>query len=163
MTGRSQDTVLATALLALAGVWTWLVVATIPPGLDAVGPRSFPLAFGLMLLVLSGLLLLRALTAPADPADPSEPGPGEGAMAPARWITLGLVTAEIVAYAMLMKYIGFVLATPLLVLAVMVVNLRDFSPKRILLTAGGITLGCWLIFEKGLGIYLANGIWINLG
>jgi hypothetical protein len=27
----------------------------------------------------------------------------------------------------------------------------------------GITLFCWLIFEKALGIYLANGSWINLG
>jgi putative tricarboxylic transport membrane protein len=27
----------------------------------------------------------------------------------------------------------------------------------------GVTVSCWLIFEKALGIYLANGSWINLG
>jgi len=56
-----------------------------------------------------------------------------------------------------------VLATPAIVLLVMLVNLRVRSVTKLLAMALGLTVGCWLIFEKVLGIYLANGIWMNIG
>jgi putative tricarboxylic transport membrane protein len=70
---------------------------------------------------------------------------------------------EISAYGFLLKTCGFVIATPIVVLFVMLVNLRITSPKLLLGMSLGVTVSCWLIFEKALGIYLANGSWINLG
>ena len=70
---------------------------------------------------------------------------------------------EISAYGFLLKTTGFVIATPIVVLFVMLVNLRIRSVRLLLGMSVGLTLSCWLIFEKVLGIYLANGSWINLG
>ena len=53
--------------------------------------------------------------------------------------------------------------TGLILLLVLVVNLRVRSIPKLLVMTLGTTIGCWLIFEKVLGIYLANGIWLNLG
>jgi len=45
----------------------------------------------------------------------------------------------------------------------MVVNLRVRSPRLLAGMVFGVTFGCWLVFEKIFGIYMANGMWINLG
>jgi hypothetical protein len=70
---------------------------------------------------------------------------------------------EIALYGYLLEKIGFVLATPIVVLLVMIVSLRVRSIPKLLGMSLGLTVGCWLIFKKILGIYLANGIWLNLG
>ena len=77
MTNRAQDIVLGATLVVLAAIWTWLVIDTIPPGFGdgEIGARAFPLAFGLILLALAGLLLLRLALAPRT-GDASEPAPG---------------------------------------------------------------------------------------
>lgn len=162
MTKRTQDTVLGIALLLLAVVWSWLAVTTIPDSSTGVGPRAFPLAFGLILAALSAILLIRTLMH-ADAPEELEDSAGEGATDGRRWMVVALVVAEVVAYGLVLKYIGFVLATPVIVIAVMFVNMRERSLRKLVLTPAAITLGCWVIFEKLLGIYLANGIWLNIG
>lgn len=166
MTNRVPDTWLAVSLLLLGGAWTWLVIDTIPPGMGDgdIGPRAFPLAFGLMLIGLSALLLLRSLGRAArehagePPADPTEPL----AERPRILVAIG-VLVQISAYGYLLTKLGFVLATPLIVLAIMVLTLRVRSIWKLAGMSLGLTLGCWVIFEKVLGIYLANGSWLNLG
>ena len=88
---------------------------------------------------------------------------GSGAYATLHRLPAALLLIEISAYGYLLKTIGFVIATPIVVLFVMFINLRIRSVKMLLGMSIGITLICWLIFEKALGIYLANGSWINLG
>lgn len=167
MTNRVQDIVLGLTLVLLAGVWTWLVVDTIPAGFGdgEVGARAFPLAFGVILLALAAVLLLLRMTTTSDngaragnPVDaefPEVQGP--------QWLPALVLLGEIALYGFLLEKIGFVLATPAIVLIVMLVNLRVRSVPKLLGMSLGLTVGCWLIFEKVLGIYLANGTWLNLG
>jgi putative tricarboxylic transport membrane protein len=65
MAGRIHNIVLGSFLLTLSGIWIWLVVDTIPKGFGDgdIGPRAFPLMFGIILAVLSVLLLLKTLLA----------------------------------------------------------------------------------------------------
>lgn len=162
MTNRMQDTILSTLLLVLAAVWIWLVSTTIPGGFGRgdIGPRAFPLTFGIALAILSGLLLLRAFLArvtPSEIASGGEPRP------PIYWLPAGMVLVEISLYGFLLQTVGFLIATPILILLIMMINLQVRSLKKLLSTALGVTLGCWIVFEKLLGIYLANGSFINLG
>lgn len=166
MTNRVQDTILGIALLLVAGCWTWLVVATIPPGVGdgEVGPRAFPLAFGIIVIALSGLLLLRSFLGGGD--DGVAIGFDDSEIRGARrfdWMPALVVLGEIALYGYLLEKIGFVLATPIVILLVMTVSLRVRSIPKLLGMSLGLTAGCWLIFEKILGIYLANGAWLNLG
>ena len=168
MTNRVQDTILGISLLALASVWTWLVVDTIPPGFGDgdIGPRAFPLTFGLILLVLSALLLLKlALGARASDEEAAEipEEEEEGAKPSLQWMPIFLVLGQIALYGYLLEKIGFLLATPAVVLLAMIVSLRVRSLPRLLGMSLGLTVGCWLLFEKVLGIPLANGVWVNLG
>ena len=79
------------------------------------------------------------------------------------WIPAIIVMLEIILYGFLLEKIGFVLATPLVIILVMVLSLKIRSIKKILIMSFGLTATCWIIFEKIFGIYLANGLWINLG
>jgi hypothetical protein len=79
------------------------------------------------------------------------------------WLPALLVLGQICLYGFLLEKIGFVLATPIVVLLAMVVSLRERSAVKLLGMSLGLTVGSWLLFEKVLGIYLANGTWLNLG
>jgi len=165
MTNRKHGIVLGLILLLLAVVWTWLVVETIPSGLGEgdIGPRAFPLFFGILLAALSLLLLAQNLRAGRGQAHKIAPYEIDEEPDRVHWSAAALLLVEIALYGFLLEKIGFVIATPVVVLLVMLVNLRVRSVKSLLGMPLGITLGCWVIFEKVLGIYLANGTWINLG
>ena len=163
MTDHKLNYVIGFLLLVLSVVWTWLVIDTIPAGFGEgdIGPRAFPLMFGLCLSGLSVLLLLKSLL--NGPRNEPEHSLTAEYQLSIHWLPAVLILIEISAYGYLLKTVGFVIATPIFVLFVMVVNLRIRSAKMLLGMSIVITLFCWLIFEKALGIYLANGSWINLG
>ncbi len=163
MTDHKRNYVIGFLLLILSVVWTWLVIDTIPAGFGEgdIGPRAFPLMFGLSLGVLSVLLLLKSLLNRSK--NDTEHSVKTDYQLAIHWLPAALLLIEILAYGYLLKTVGFVIATPIVVLFVMFVNLRIRSVKLLMGMSIGITLVCWLIFEKVLGIYLANGSWINLG
>jgi len=166
MTSRIQDSLFGAVLLVIAGSWTWLVIKTIPPGFGdgEIGPRAFPLAFGIILLMLAALLLAWPLfTRTRDRSESEAPDAPLAEPAPLYWLPALTVLIEILIYGFLLEKIGFVLATPVIVLLVMVVSLRERSVSKLIGTALGLSVGCWLIFEKVMGIYLAKGSWLNLG
>lgn len=169
MTHNMRDIVLSLALLILATVWTYIVIDTIRPGFGHgdIGPRAFPMVLGFILAGLSVLLLFRALplrrSPPSTHTGNARVGDLEIEPAAGRWGSTILVAIEIAGYGFLLQKIGFVLATPVLLLFVLIVHLRITSWKIVLGTTLGITLGCWLIFKKILGIYLATGTWFNIG
>ncbi|MGB7287455.1 MAG: tripartite tricarboxylate transporter TctB family protein [Salaquimonas sp.] len=163
MTDHKRNYVIGCLLLILSIVWIWLVIDTIPTGFGEgdIGPRAFPLIFGLCLGGLSVLLLFKSLL--RGPRKHTENSLSAEYQLPIYWLPAALLLIEISAYGYLLKTVGFVIATPIVVLFVMFVNLRIRSVKMLLGMSIGITLVCWLVFEKVLGIYLANGSWINLG
>ncbi len=166
MTSHAQNLLLGAVLLLLSGAWTWLVIDTIPAGFGDgdIGARAFPMAFGLILAGLSSILIARTALAggPGTGAGPAAPTAGRG-YRQAAWFVALKVLAVIVIYGLLLERVGFVLATPVAVFLVMIAGLGGQSVLKIVGMSLGLTAGCWLVFEKLIGIYLANGTWINLG
>lgn len=161
MTVRTQDILVATILLVLSCVWIWLVTTTIRTGFGDgdIGPRAFPLTLGVTLAGLSVLLLVRCYLAGHGPAESfSDADSPHFTVVPAL-----VVLCEILLYGFLLQKVGFLLATTAIVLFIMVFSLRLRSLRMIIGVTLGVPVGSWLIFEKLLGIYLANGSLINLG
>jgi hypothetical protein len=167
MTNSAKDVTLSLSLLALSAVWTWLVIDTIPTGWGHgdIGPRAFPMVLGIILGGLCILLLIRTYLLGRTPAGKAGTGDVDAIeeASSERWGSMILVAVEISAYGFLLQKLGFLIATPILILFVLVIHLRLRSWKTILGMTLGMTLGCWLFFEKLLGIYLANGSWFNIG
>ena len=160
MTDSKRDLIVGCLLLLISAVWSTTVYQTIPPGTGDgdVGPRAFPLVVGLALGVFAIVLALRHFR--VDNVAESEPGEEEE---PVSFAGPLLTLAFVVGYGFLMTRIGFMLATFVIVLSVMLICVRERSPLRVGIACFGITLGCWLVFGKVLGVYLATGSWINLG
>lgn len=160
MDAARRDRLVGLALFAIAVVWSVLVYWTIPAGYGEVGARAFPLAFGLILAALSLWMAIWPGEAGGgeDTAEAeSAPSLRKGEIASA----LG-VFAAILVYGFLLQRIGFLLATPVVIVALMVLVLRITRPVAVGAMALGITAGCWLVFGKLLGAYLPPGTWITL-
>jgi putative tricarboxylic transport membrane protein len=141
-------------LLAVALVWLALVYRTIAPGQGAdVGPRAFPLFFGYVLAGLSLILLLQSLL-------PTAPEPEESrvpAALPGEWTAVAMTVGGLVVYGMLLEPFGFIPTTVVAVAAFLLLILRVTSPIVIAGMAIGLSLGCYLVFGKLLGVYLPPG------
>lgn len=173
---RKVDLLVSGVLTVIGIAWTIEVVRTIPSGTGGgdVGPRAFPLLYGVLLIVLAaGWGVSRFLAEDVSPprgAPPSAVDAAEDAGEPAvqdtpkaRTIVLAMTLATVLLYGWLMTRVGFLMATFAVVLFSTLVILRERRPLVIGGMACGVTLAIWLIFEVLLGIPLAVGSWINLG
>lgn len=165
MNANRRNRIVGLVLLVVAVVWSVVVFQTIPAGSggSAIGPRAFPLFLGFILIALSAAILLRSFFARED--DPKA-APDEAAPAPVSrsemWPVAGVFLLTIL-YGFLMQKIGFLLATPIVVLIALAVILGVRQPVTIVGMAIGISVGCWIIFGNLLGVYLPRGSWISLG
>jgi len=75
---------------------------------SAVGPRFFPNALGLG-IVLSGVWLFLMPGAPPAPDAPER--------TPLDWLSLGLLAAAVIAYVLIFRPLGYIIATALLMVA----------------------------------------------
>ncbi len=154
------DRWLGLVLVVLALGWTGIVLQTIPAAVDqaAAGPRAFPLILGGMLaalgLYLGGVAALR-LKRGAPAGEPIERPDGREIR------VAGAVFAILVLYGFLMAKIGFVLATPIVVVLALRVSSRAVSWLLVVALALGITAGCFLVFEVVLTANLPRGTWLR--
>jgi putative tricarboxylic transport membrane protein len=142
-------------LLAVALVWIVLVYQTIAPsqGTEA-GPRAFPLFFGYVLAGLSLLLLLQSFR-PAPHLEIETDAPR--ALLPGELTAVAMTIVGFVVYGMLLEPFGFIPSTAFVVVALLLFVLRVRSPVLIGGMAIGLSLGCYLVFGKLLGVYLPPG------
>lgn len=164
-----RDMAAGATLFVLAVVWTAIVYFSVPTG-SGVGPRAFPLVLGLVLMGLSALLVAanlyksRKKAVAARNAYEGDNGSGSEAERIAWRLQLRVLLTVCVAiaiYGYLMQKIGFVVATFLTVMALLL-SLKE-RRFRVLFGMGlGITLGCWLVFGELLGAYIPRGTWISL-
>jgi putative tricarboxylic transport membrane protein len=142
-------------LLAVALVWIALVYATIRSGqAGEVGPRAFPLFFGYVLALLSLVMVVQSFRSAAP--DP-EHEPDTPAVLPGEWMAVLIAIAGVVIYGMLLEPFGFIPSTAFAVTAFLLLALRVRSPLIIAGMAIGLSLGCYLVFGKLLGVYLPPG------
>lgn len=162
MSESLRNRISGTVLLAVALVWIVLVYQTIAPvqSAEEVGPRAFPLFFGYVLAGLSLLLLVQSFRVPSpelvDEADPEEASDEPSAL-PGELTAVAITVGGLVVYGMLLEPFGFIPSTAFIVAAVMTIGLRIRSPVLVAGMSIGLSLGCYLVFGKLLGTYLAPG------
>ncbi|TPW26249.1 tripartite tricarboxylate transporter TctB family protein [Pararhizobium mangrovi] len=110
---------------------------------DPIGPKTFPIIIGAVLGISSLVILLRP---DGDPVWPAAP----------RFLEISMAAAVMIAYAMMLPSIGFVIPTAV-VSAYLAWRLGASIPASVI--AGiAISIGIYVIFHLILGLSLARGI-----
>ena len=109
---------------------------------DPLGPRAFPIIIGILLGLASLVILVRPDAAPKWPRA-------------GRLFEIAVSVAVMVAYAMLLPEVGFVIATA--VAAAYLTWRLGTGPLWALVTGAGTSLGIYAVFHLILGLSLARG------
>ena len=106
------------------------------------GPGYFPLGLGFLLAFLGALVVFQSLTIDTRDGDPIGPWPVKQAV-----IILGAVAL----FGLTIPRLGMAVALPLLI-GISSLASGEFHWKEVLVNVVVLTVGCWLIFIKGLGL-----------
>lgn len=106
------------------------------------GPAYFPFGLGLLLALLGGVVLFKALTLEVEGGDRT----GRWALRP--WL---VIVGAAAGFGWLLPQLGLFIAMPILV-AVSALAGDEFHWKGVLVNAAVLTLGCWAIFDLGLDL-----------
>jgi len=155
------DRWLGPLLLLLAVLWSWMVIGTVPaaeqPG--EAGPRAFPLmmgvALGALALVMTGAAWRRRVAA-RDPTTDIRPVTARELRAVV--LTFGLFCA----YGFMMEKIGFLLATPLVVVLALAGILGIRGWRINVAMSLGLTAACFVIFILLMEAPLPRGTWLQV-
>jgi putative tricarboxylic transport membrane protein len=149
-TGKKRaDAVAAIILISFSG---YVIVNSLSMPIYAQygpGPGLFPLGLGIILAVSSLALLWDGI----NPRKADKPSPFQEKRG---MISITLAILGLVGYAILITKLGYLITTFLLVIFLMMVVARD-KVKTTVLTAVGVTLLLYLIFEIGLQMRLPKG------
>ena len=151
------DRWLGPCLLVLAIVWLWLAYTFIPAarGEGEPGPRAFPILLGIVLAMLGGLITASAFFPSAARR------PDETATANRREVLIAAATfGLLLLYAFLLDKLGFLIATPIVVVLAMAGILRMRNWLFMAALAGGLTSVCWMFFVWLLKAPLPRGLWL---
>lgn len=164
----SVDVWLGAVMVLIGSGWSWQASELLwAPGTTIPsGPGVFPFSLGLLLAFL-GLLLITTAMNREKMSDPSanDGAIADGEPAPARRLEAAVVASTVLlffGYAFLLDKIGFLLATPVAVIAALYLVVGVRSWLRILSMAAALTAGSYILFGVLLGTYLPRGAWIQL-
>ena len=121
-------------------------------GYAQVGPGVVPRGVGILTIVLGAFLLREAFTGGFRGVDEEAE-----VHLPMDWPAFAWVTGGIIAYGLAIEYLGFIISSTILFVAVA----RGFNSKRWLLnSATGLVLAAivFAIFNYGLGLTLPSGV-----
>ena len=144
-----RDVLPGLALAGLGGYVTWRALGWELLTEDGPGPGFFPLGYGVLFMVLSGLLVARALLRPSPAGKPGDPGGNLRAL---------LTWAAFAGAAFAMQWIGFVAGFAALS-AVVVVFVFGRSWTRGAAVGLACAGGFWLLFGLVMGVGLPAGPW----
>jgi putative tricarboxylic transport membrane protein len=143
----------ALALLGLSLLLLWQALQIRQGGFNVVGPRVFPIAVSLLLLVISGWFLLRVTRWPDREL-------GQHVAAEARtthWPSLGLTLLALLLYPFALNSLGYVVATTFF-FPVVARILGSRSPWRDLLVGVLLAGLVYLVFTRLLNVRLPAGV-----
>jgi hypothetical protein len=149
----NRDLAFGIAGVVVAVVYVALAVAIPESALaDAVGPRGLPIAYAVVLLLLSLILIGRSLRSPTP--DPQSPLPGPRF----HLARVGGMLALGVAYVVLVPWLGYAPTLAGLILAITWYQSGVVTrTTAVVAVAGAIVF--WLVFVALLGIPQPPGIW----
>lgn len=145
---RRADLLTGVALLTLAAIY-YAQSLHIVRGFasDRLGPAFFPRLLAGTLTVLAIILIVRAGSGRSDPAP----------LPQTRTAQLASLIGLLVAYAVLMPHVGFLIATPVLLGAVVwLLGLRAWG--ALVGTALGMTAALYFLFGRALHVLLPTGL-----
>ncbi len=139
----AADRILGVIGLLLGGAFIWSAT-TIETGfiVDPLGPKSFPIIIGGVLMLASLVVILKPDPAPAWPALE-------------RLLEIGGAVLVLVGYVLLLEPVGFVGSTA--VASALLSWRLGSAPRGALVTGVGISLGIYVVFHLVLGLSLAKG------
>ena len=157
--------VVCTVVLALLYFYGASLIPSLQIG-DPLGPKAFPYLIGIGLLVSAAWLLLETrqagksgvaeppdLADQADQADQADRAPEDNR----HLLVIAGVVAWIAFYFALFEPVGFLLATPVSLLGLMVYFNRNKWVANVL-TSVLFPVGIYFLFSKVLGVNLAKGL-----
>jgi hypothetical protein len=123
-------------------------------GSSPIGPYAVPAAIGVAGITALGATAVEHLLAPDRPiAAAASEDDDEGGDPPRIWKRLFLGVALSLIYIAALRLIGFLIATPLFLVALGLL-MRSARPYRDALAGIGLTLGIWLMFTRLLYVSL---------
>lgn len=108
------------------------------------GPGYFPFGLGVLLAILGGFVLFKALTIESEGGDPI------GSIA---WKPLIIIVAAIVVFGLLLPRAGMAISLPILIVMSALAG-DEFHWKDALLSCVVLTVGSWVIFVWGLKLVI---------
>jgi Tripartite tricarboxylate transporter TctB family len=113
------------------------------------GPGYFPFGLGILMAVLGGAVLFKALTIETEGGEPV------GAFA---WKPLIIIVGSMVVFGLLLPRVGMFVALPLLVITSALAG-DEFHPVEAVINAAIITAFSWLVFIYGLNLTIPLKPW----
>ncbi|MCV2367121.1 tripartite tricarboxylate transporter TctB family protein [Roseateles oligotrophus] len=108
------------------------------------GPAYFPFGLGVLLALLGGMVLFKALTIETEDGEPI------GSIA---WRPLIIIVAAICLFGLMLPRLGLALTLPAVILLSSLAG-DEFKLKDALLNSALLTFGSWLIFVWGLRLVI---------
>jgi putative tricarboxylic transport membrane protein len=147
--GFDRDVVAGLALAGLGSYVAWRALGWDLLTEDGPGPGFFPLGYGVLMLVLSALLVLRAILQPRPAGAPADVAGHLRAL---------LTWAVFAGSAFAMQWIGFVAGFAILSAFIVAFVFRR-GWKRAAAVGLASAGGFWLVFAQVMGVGLPTGPW----
>ena len=113
------------------------------------GPGYFPVILSVIMAILGGVVLFKALTIETEGGDPV------GAFA---WRPLLVVVASITVFGLALPRLGMLITVPILIFMTSLAG-DEFSWKGVVASAVVLTVGAWAIFILGLKLTIPLYPW----
>jgi len=108
------------------------------------GPGFFPFGLGILMAILGGMVLFKALVVETEDGEPV----GRWAFRP-----LIIVMGSVGMFGFILPRLGMALSLPILIVVVSLAG-DEFHWKDAIISVVVLTLGSWLIFIKGLSLVI---------
>ena len=113
------------------------------------GPGYFPFGLGILLALLGGVVLFKALTIETEGGD---------LVGPFAWKPLGFIVATVAVFGWALPHLGMFIALPILVVVAALAG-DEFHWGEALVNAAILTAGSWVIFIWGLNLTIPLKPW----
>ncbi len=111
------------------------------------GPGYFPFGLGILLALMGGLVLFKALTLESEGGDP---------IGDIAWRPLLIIILAIVVFGLALPRLGMAITLPITILLASLAG-REFQLRDVLLSSVVLTVGSWALFI--LGLKLTIPVW----
>ncbi|HET9643770.1 MAG TPA: tripartite tricarboxylate transporter TctB family protein [Burkholderiaceae bacterium] len=108
------------------------------------GPGYFPFGLGILMAILGGIVLFKALTIEVEGGDP---------IGPIAWKPLIIIVAAVAIFGVTLPTLGMAISLPILIILTSLAG-DEFHWKDVLINCIVLTVGSWAIFILGLKLII---------